>query len=298
MNLGSVRRAGTVVALAVAATALGVTAANAQAVTSGTFSVTGDPGDYITEGQSYAYSTASNDTLTVAGSTDDSHIEVEVEAANGDNWELDLAAPQGQALAAGTYDNATRYPFQSPSVPGLSLIGQYRGCNTVTGSFVVQDVVFGPSGYVQTLDATFEQHCEGADAAARGEVHIANAPAPPVLGVGLTVATNGTATKLDGNAELTGTVSCNEPVSVKLTGQLTEVVHKVIIRGDYSATVACTPGAAGVPWSATAVPTDTTPFQKGEAEALSTATATDPTYGQTVTTNNTTVVTLTAVKKP
>jgi hypothetical protein len=31
---------------------------------------------------------------------------------------------------------------------------------------------------VQTFDATFEQHCEGGNPAARGEVHISN-PSPP-----------------------------------------------------------------------------------------------------------------------
>jgi hypothetical protein len=52
--------------------------------------------------------------------------------------------------------------------PGVSLDGNGRGCNTLTGTFTVLDAVFGRNGYVQTFDATFEQHCEGGETAARG----------------------------------------------------------------------------------------------------------------------------------
>ena len=49
----------------------------------------------------------------------------------------------------------------------------------LTGSFTVTKAVFGAGGYVQNFDATFEQHCEDGSTAARGEVHISNAPAQP-----------------------------------------------------------------------------------------------------------------------
>ncbi|HEX4221759.1 MAG TPA: hypothetical protein VHZ97_05320 [Pseudonocardiaceae bacterium] len=298
MGLGLVKRVGVVIAVAAATTALGVTVAQAQPITTGSLSFSGDPGDYISGGNSYSYSTANSDVLAVNANSTDNHVEVTVQGANGDNWTLDLAAPSGQALAAGTYSDAARYPFETAAQSGLSLYGDSRGCNTVTGSFAIQDVVFGPQGYVQTLDATYEQHCEGGTAAARGEVHIANPVAPPLLGLGLKVSTNGTASKLDGNAYLSGQVSCNEAASVTVSGQLTEVVHKVIIRANYATPVACTPGAP-VNWSATAVPTGTTPFQKGQAVADTTASAPDPTYsGLTASTSSTTVVDLTTVKTP
>lgn len=298
MRTGLIKRVGVVVAVMAAATTLGVTVADAQPVTTGSLSFSGDPGDYISGGASYSYSTANNDQLTVSGSKADDYIGVTVNGANGDNWSLNLAAPSGQALAAGTYSNAIRYPFQAPTEPGLSLYGNGRGCNTSTGSFVIQDVVFGPDGYVQTLDATYTQYCESSTAALRGEVHIANPVAPPVLGLGLAVSTNGTASKLDGNAYLSGQVTCNEASSVTVSGQLTEVVNQIIVRANYSAPVACTPGAP-VDWSATAVPTGTTPFEKGKAVADTTASAPDPTYtGTTASTSSTTVVKLTTVKTP
>src|SRR6266536_173113 len=95
--------------------------------------------------------------------------------------------------------------------PGLSLVENGRGCNTVTASFTVLDAVYGANGYVQTFDATFEQHCDGLDPAARGEVHIANPPPPPALTLDLAVAAAAAASTLNGNASVHGTATCNKP---------------------------------------------------------------------------------------
>jgi hypothetical protein len=289
---GFLKRAAAVVAVPVLAVLVGAGPAQAQEVATGSLSFGGDPGDYISGGGSYAYSTDAKDRLTVSATGDHNHIAVSVSGFTGDWWTLDLAAPSGTGLAAGTYDGATRYPFQGANAPGLDLSGNGRGCNTLTGTFTVQNVVFGPQGYVQTLDATFEQHCEGDAAAARGEVHIANPPAPPELAIGLKVATDGTASTLNGNAYLHGTVGCTAPAQVTLSGTATQVKHNVIIRGNYSARVACTPGAP-VPWTAAAVPAGTTPFQKGKAEVVTQATALDPVYNTNVSVDDTSVVTLT-----
>jgi hypothetical protein len=171
----------------VAAAALSLTAAvgavlvagtaHAQAVASGSLSFSGDAGDFISQGKSYSYSTSKGDGLSVSSSTG-SAITISVNAYNGDWWTLELDAPGGAVLAPGTYTSAHRYGFNGTG-PGLELSGNGRGCNTLTGSFTVTDAVFGSQGYVQTFDATFEQHCEGGTPAARGQVHISNAPAPP-----------------------------------------------------------------------------------------------------------------------
>jgi hypothetical protein len=160
--------------------------AHAQPVTTGTLSFSGDSGDYISGGKSYSYSTGGGDALKVS-SANGSTLSVSVNAYNGDWWTLELDAPgtpdepvpgQSPILVPGTYAAAHRYPFNGTG-PGLSLSGNGRGCNTLTGSFTVTKAVFGAGGYVQNFDATFEQHCEGGSTAARGEVHISNAPAPP-----------------------------------------------------------------------------------------------------------------------
>ncbi|MFG1645213.1 hypothetical protein ACGFMK_33430 [Amycolatopsis sp. NPDC049252] len=286
------KRAAAVAAVPVLAVLLGAGVAQAQPVATGSLSFSGDEGDYISGGAAYAYSTESKDRLTVNGSEDHNHIGVSVDGANGDWWYLDLAAPRGEGLTARAYDGATRYPFQEAAAPGLSLDGNGRGCNTLTGTFAVQNVVFGPHGYVQALDATYEQHCEGGTAAARGEVHIVNPPAPPELSIGLKVATDGTASTLNGNAHLHGTVACTAPAQVTVSGAATQVKRNIIIRGTYSVQVACKPGAP-VPWTAVVVPAGTTPFQKGKAEVVTQATALDPVYNTNVSVDDTSVVTLT-----
>jgi hypothetical protein len=50
-------------------------------------------------------------------------------------WDLELAAPQGASLAVGSYANATRWPFQETTAPGLTFSGNHRGNNRLTGSF-------------------------------------------------------------------------------------------------------------------------------------------------------------------
>jgi hypothetical protein len=267
--------------------------AQAQTVESGSLSFSGDPGDYITGGLSYSYSTENGDAISVS-SSGDALVSVSVNAYNGDWWYLDISAPSGQTLVPGTYTDAHRYPFNGTG-PGLALFGNGRGCNTLTGSFTIVNAVFGPNGYVQTFDATFEQHCEGAAEAARGEVHIANPPPPPALALQLAVATDGTASTLNGNATVHGTVSCNTPTTVNLSGTVVQVVKQVLIRGSFSTQVACMPGAP-IPWTGTAVPTGTTPFQKGDAEVKTQASGYDSQYGTYVTVSDTTTVTLSKIK--
>lgn len=270
---------------------LGSSAATAAPVQTGSLTMTSDPGDYIGQGLTHDYSTAAGDSFDATSSSDGGFVTVAVNAANGDWWYVQLAAPIGEALAPGTYLGATRATFRAPGEPGLDVFGNGRGCNTLTGSFTVNAVQLGPAGYVQTLDATFEQHCEGADPALRGHVSIANPPPPAALDLGITVATTGTASTLNGNATVSGTVTCTQPVPVSIGGTITQVVKRTLVRGNFSITVSCTPGAA-VAWQATAVPGGTTPFQKGDAEVMANAFAQDAFYGTTITASTTGVVRL------
>jgi hypothetical protein len=50
-------------------------------------------------------------------------------------WYLRLAAPEGTNLSVGSYANATRWPFQETTAPGLDFSGNGRGNNRLTGSF-------------------------------------------------------------------------------------------------------------------------------------------------------------------
>jgi hypothetical protein len=131
--------------------------------------MTSEPGDYIGGGQTYDY-LPTDGAFTLDGSQGEV-ISVSFHTPNYEHWwYLNFAAPSGHPLAPGTYTGATRYPFQSAEDPGLSVYGDGRGCNQLTGTFTVKQVTYGSSGEVLSLWATFEQHCEGAGPALRGDV--------------------------------------------------------------------------------------------------------------------------------
>jgi hypothetical protein len=261
--------------LALAAPAAAQATTITGAGTSVTFSGTGS--DYITQDQAWSYD-PSNSTIDATASADGNHVSVGI---NGDTWwYLDFAAPQGQALTAGTtYDNATRYPFQDPTGPGLSLYGDGRGCNTLTGSFTVNKAVFGPNGWIQSFDATFVQHCEGSTTSeATGEIDIENGPAPAKLSVTVTPAATASVDKSGGQATITGTVTCNENATVGLWGALNETLTRsTLATGNWSVSgIACS--TTPTTWTATVQPIGNVPFANGEAQVSGTYSSTDPVY--------------------
>ena len=97
-------------------------------------------------------------------------------------WYLDFAAPNNAPLVPGTYLNAVRYPFQSSSQAGLSLYGDGRGCNTLTGEFTVREAVYS-AGTVVSFAADFIQHCEGGSASAHGGIRYNSSVTNPVPGL-------------------------------------------------------------------------------------------------------------------
>ncbi len=148
--------------------------------------MTSDPGDYIGGGQTYRY-TSAVDTIGFSGRAQ--YVSGGVEAANGDWWGASFVPAQGDVLVAGTtYSDAHRYPFNG-SGPGMNVSGNGRGCNTLVGSFTVDQIGFSSSsGGLDQLDLTFEQHCEGASPALRGRLRYrARADVtPPAQATGVT----------------------------------------------------------------------------------------------------------------
>jgi len=76
----------------------------------------------------------------------------------GDYWEIDFSSHEiGGPMTVGAYENAVRFPFEPVGIPGISIHGNGRGHNTLTGSFNVLDILY----YGDTLlrfAATFEQN--------------------------------------------------------------------------------------------------------------------------------------------
>lgn len=126
-----------------------------------------DPGDYIGQGvtrrmvpPSYRFSASS------IGNR------VSLSLSGQGWWDLDFQAPKNAPLAVGTYEGATRYPFQAPTAPGLDVSGDGRGCNELSGRFTIREIDVAPDGRVRNFWATFEQHCGRGTPALFGEVRI------------------------------------------------------------------------------------------------------------------------------
>jgi len=299
MTMGTLWRRSVIAAgVAVVVVGAGVIAAapaQAQTVENGTFVLSGDPDEFITGGQSFSFATPT-DTMGVSSVNGNSGVGVGASDASGQGFRVTFGAPEAQPLVPGTYTNATRWPFNTDG-PGLALEGPGRACNEVTGSFTIIDVTFGPSGYVQTLDATFEHHCEGGDLAARGEVHVSNPPAPPLLNLGTTIARSGQASLATGAATVRGTVTCDKPARVSVFVTVAQQSSAGLKHGsNFADPVDCTPDTAAT-WRAEVVADFAVPFLKGNANVEVQSQALDPDTDLLIRTDATRVVKLKSVRR-
>ena len=162
--------------------AMFVLAAPADAQTTGShFHLDGTPGDYITQGNDITFDD-SGESVFIPSVNFDNGINVMVEVReNGafvTRWHANFAAPNEIPLAQGDAFSATRFPFQAPDTAGLSISGGGRGCNTLTGDFVVHELSV-VAGEVDLFDADFSQSCDGG-AVMTGSVRFATEVTPPV----------------------------------------------------------------------------------------------------------------------
>ena len=140
--------------------------------------------------------------------------------------------------------------------------GDGRGCNTVMGRFDVDELTRWADGSVKTIQATFEQHCEGASAAMFGRIRFEG---PPPLQLGVALREEGFIARKTIGATIRGTVSCSRGAFVDVSGTVTQVQAKgQVVRGTFATQVACT--APSTDWSATAWP-ETGGFAAGSATA-------------------------------
>ena len=251
-----------------------------------------EPGDYVGQGESLSFS----DGIDAYGSTDGRIVSVSVNS-DGHWFFLNLAAPEGQVLAPGAYENAARYPFQNSDQPGLDFWGDGRGCNTVAGRFDVEAIKISSFGYVERLKANWELHCEGAEPALFGTVDITNPPPPPALEITLKANTQGAVSRTTGRATVGGVVTCNKPATVFVNGLLTQRTSRVTVaQGEVSLALPCdaTPTAFSM-----VIPTPNgVPFVSGFAQFEVDASSFDPLYpGVQVRDADSVVVQLKAEKK-
>ena len=90
---------------------------------------------------------------------------------NGHTLQAWFGPPLGVAqLSVGTYENAVRYDSRDASRPGIDIFGDGKGCNAVTGRFIVDQITLADDGTPTVFSARYEHHCEGGDAAVFGAV--------------------------------------------------------------------------------------------------------------------------------
>lgn len=123
-----------------------------------------DSGDYIGAGRNYLY-TGSAFNVTSNGSL----LEASV-SSTYDWWSGDFQAMFGtNPLQIGYYPDLSRYPFHNPYKGGLSWSGNGRGCNELSGWFVIDDIEYQQTT-LKRVSLRFEQHCEGGGSALRGQI--------------------------------------------------------------------------------------------------------------------------------
>jgi len=124
------------------------------------------PGDFIGGGAIGLYTDADS---TITLNTNEGLLSVGV---NGpDNWNGDFRTMNViSQFEAGYYGDLQRYPFDNPAKGGLNWSGNGRGCNTLTGWFVVDSVTYDGAS-LTAIDLRFEQHCEGNSPALNVEIH-------------------------------------------------------------------------------------------------------------------------------
>jgi uncharacterized repeat protein (TIGR01451 family) len=173
-----------------------------------TYHLVSEPGDWVGEGITRTF-TPANSTLYFMRRNSDNGVDFGVvDNASDWLWDVSVTAPHAAVLVPDNYEEALRYPFNSPAKPGLAAFGEWRGCNEVDGRHVVREVVFGTAGEVLRFAADFEQHCDGGPAL-RGYVRY-NSDVPvivatPNAAAGADVVTDeGATVRLDGSKSSDG----------------------------------------------------------------------------------------------
>ena len=124
-----------------------------------------DGNDYVGAGKTYTYSGA-NSVLTVTSAGN----RLTVRVTGDETWDGVFALPSSATkLQTGTYSDLDRYPFHNPTFGGLTWSGEGRGCNTLKGSFTISSVTY-EGNVLKAVELSFEQHCEGAVQALRGQI--------------------------------------------------------------------------------------------------------------------------------
>jgi hypothetical protein len=190
---------------------------------------------------------------------------------------LNLMAPTGGALLPGTYYGTT-FPSDTAHA-GLYFSGYENGCQDAPGTLTITDIVLGPRGYVQKLEAHWEQHCVyGSTSAQFGQVSIDNPPPPPPMTFELVPDSAAALDKTTNVATVAGSVRCSAPSTANISGELFQEPgsSKNKAYASFYIHVPCGPVASR--WSAQVESRTATPLAQGLAKFELVADAPDLAY--------------------
>lgn len=123
------------------------------------------PGDFIGFGNSYLYT--DNDTFIKATFRD---VELILEVEGQESWDGNFEGMNFlDRLEPGFYGNLQRHPFHNPVKGGLSWSGEARGCNTLSGWFMVDSVTY-TGDELDSIELRFEQHCGRSSGLLNGKI--------------------------------------------------------------------------------------------------------------------------------
>jgi hypothetical protein len=123
-----------------------------------------DPGDIIADGATQLL-TSDNAALDVVTNLT-AALRINVGGWTGDFVGMNFLSQ----LQPGYYGGLQRYVARNVLKGGMEWSGNFRGCNTLTGWFVVDNVTY-TLAELTAIDLRFEQHCEGAGPALHGVIH-------------------------------------------------------------------------------------------------------------------------------
>ena len=124
-----------------------------------------EQGDWVGQGASYLYT---DDDAQINVTSSEAILSIDI--FGSENWSGDFAGMSHlNQLEAGYYGDLERFSFHNPVKGGLTWGGEGRGCNVLTGWFVVDSVTYDGSNLVG-IEMRFEQFCDGDTGALNGQI--------------------------------------------------------------------------------------------------------------------------------
>jgi hypothetical protein len=166
-------------------------------------------GDFVGQGQEKIFIAPRHE--FVASRNFNNGVHIHVRTAEATLWDLDFALPADALPVAGRYTGATRYPFQTSTIPGLDLSGDGRGCNKLSGDFTIREAAFAANGDVISFAADLVQRCEDVQPPLVAEVRFnSTVPLDALSGVAPTVNDCITYAELHLDSDGDGSPDCTE----------------------------------------------------------------------------------------